>query len=191
VGFDAFSMGDHYNIAGLQRLNQVPALARLCAEAKHCDVGAAVMLFGLHHPVSVASELASLDVLNEGKSFFAIGLGYRDDELNAFNLTKAQRFHRFVEGVEIIKRLWTENNVSFDGAAFKLRNVSVDPKPLQKPRPVIWIAANSDVAVARATIIGDGWMIGRIPPSMNWNARWSSAAKRGAPPASRVRLTYR
>jgi alkanesulfonate monooxygenase SsuD/methylene tetrahydromethanopterin reductase-like flavin-dependent oxidoreductase (luciferase family) len=160
VGFDAFSMGDHYNIPGLQRLNQVPALARLCAEAKRCAVGTAVMLLGLRHPVTVASELASLDVLNDGKSFFAFGLGYRDDELNAFNLTKQQRFQRFVEGVEIIKRLWTENDVSFTGTAFKLKNVSVDPKPLQKPRPPIWIAANSDVAVARAATISDGWIIG-------------------------------
>ena len=70
VGFEAFSMGDHYNIPGLQRLNQVPALARLCAEANHCAVGTAVMLLGLRHPVTVASELASLDVLNDGKSFF-------------------------------------------------------------------------------------------------------------------------
>jgi len=160
VGFDAFAMGDHYNIPGLQRLNQVPALARLCAEAKRCAVGTAVLLLGLRHPVAVASELATIDVLNGGKSFFAFGLGYRDDELNAFNLTKAQRFHRFVEGVEIIKRLWTENSVSFEGKAFKLKNVTLDPKPLQKPRPPIWIAANSDGAVERAVKIGDGWMIG-------------------------------
>ena len=160
VGFDAFSMGDHHNIPGLQRLNQVPALARLCAEAKRCAVGTAVMLLGLRHPVTVAGELASLDVINDGRSFFAFGLGYRDDELNAFNLTKSQRFQRFFEGVEIIKKLWTEDNVSFEGKAFKLKNVTVDPKPLQKPRPPIWIAANTDAAVARAARIGDGWMIG-------------------------------
>ena len=121
VGFDAFSMGDHYNIPGLQRLNQVPALARLCAEAKNCAVGTAVMLLGLRHPVTVASELASLDVLSGGKSFAAFGLGYRDEELNAFNLTKKQRFVRFVEGIEIIKKLWTEDRVSYDGEAFKLK----------------------------------------------------------------------
>jgi alkanesulfonate monooxygenase SsuD/methylene tetrahydromethanopterin reductase-like flavin-dependent oxidoreductase (luciferase family) len=160
AGFDAFSMGDHYNIPGLQRLNQVPALARLCAEVKNCAVGPAVMLLGLRHPVTVASELASLDVLNDGKSFAAFGLGYRQEELNAFNLTKAERFNRFVEGIEIVKRLWTEDNVSYEGKAFTLKNVSVDPKPLQKPRPPIWIAANTDAAVARAAELGDGWMIG-------------------------------
>jgi alkanesulfonate monooxygenase SsuD/methylene tetrahydromethanopterin reductase-like flavin-dependent oxidoreductase (luciferase family) len=117
-------------------------------------------LLGLRHPVTVANELASLDVINNGKSFAAFGLGYRDDELNAFSLTKEQRFRRFVEGIEIIKRLWTEDHVSFEGKEFKIKDVSVDPKPLQKPRPPLWIAANSDAAVERAARIGDGWIIG-------------------------------
>jgi alkanesulfonate monooxygenase SsuD/methylene tetrahydromethanopterin reductase-like flavin-dependent oxidoreductase (luciferase family) len=196
VGFDAFSMGDHYNIPGLQRLNQVPALARLCAETKHCAVGTAVMLLGLRHPVTVASELASLDVLNDGRSFFAFGLGYRDEELKAFNLTRSQRFHRFIEGIEIVKRLWTEDNVSFEGA-FKLDNVTVDPKPLQKPRPPIWIAANTDGAVERAARLGDGWMIG--PHSAIdelerqagiFRRAWTGAGKMGAPETPIIRETF-
>jgi alkanesulfonate monooxygenase SsuD/methylene tetrahydromethanopterin reductase-like flavin-dependent oxidoreductase (luciferase family) len=155
------------------------------------------MLLGLRHPVTVASELASLDVLNSGKSFFGFGLGYRDDELNAFNLTKTQRFHRFVEGVEIIKRLWTENNVNFEGTAFKLKNVSVDPKPLQKPRPPIWIAANSDAAVARAATIGDGWMIGPHSAIDELERQvelcrqtWSVAGKPGSPAIPIIRETF-
>jgi alkanesulfonate monooxygenase SsuD/methylene tetrahydromethanopterin reductase-like flavin-dependent oxidoreductase (luciferase family) len=159
-GFHAFSMGEHYNIPGLQRVHQIPALARLSAEAKHCEVGTAVMLLGLRHPVAVASELATLDVINNGKSFAAFGLGYRDQELNAFALNETQRFGRFVEGVEIIKRLWTEDHVSFDGREFRISDVTVDPKPLRKPRPPIWIAANTDAAVKRAARIGDGWLIG-------------------------------
>ena len=197
VGFNAFSMGDHYNIPGLQRLNQIPALARLCAEAKNCAVGTAVTLLGLGHPVTVASELASLDVLNGGRSFAAFGLGYRDDELNAFNLTKSQRFNRFIEGVEIVKRLWSENNVSFEGKAFKLRNVSVDPKPLQKPRPPIWIAANTDAAVERAARIGDGWIIGphSTIDELERQVRlcrktWQSVGKSGLPDIPAIRETF-
>jgi len=197
AGFDAFSMGDHYNIPGLQRLNQVPALARLCAEAKRCAVGTAVMLLGLRHPVTVASELASLDVLNDGRSFFAFGLGYRDDELNAFNLTKSQRFQRFFEGVDIIKKLWCEDNVSFEGKAFKLKNVTVDPKPLQKPRPPIWIAANTDAAVARAARIGDGWIIGPHSAIDELQKQveicrdaWSTEGKPGRPEIPIVRETF-
>ena len=197
VGFDAFSMGDHYNIPGLQRLNQMPALARLGAEAKNSGVGTAVMLLGLRHPVTVASELASLDVLSGGKSFAAFGLGYREEELAAFNLTKKQRFVRFVEGVEIIKKLWTEDRVSYDGEAFKLKDVSVDPKPLQKPRPPIWIAANTDAAVRRAAQIGDGWMIGPHSAIDELQRQvvlcgdaWNAAGKPGKPALPIIRETF-
>jgi alkanesulfonate monooxygenase SsuD/methylene tetrahydromethanopterin reductase-like flavin-dependent oxidoreductase (luciferase family) len=197
VGFDAFSMGDHYNIPGLQRLNQVPALARLCGEAKRCAVGTAVLLLGLRHPVTVASELASLDVVNDGKSFFGFGLGYRVDELNAFNLTRAQRFNRFVEGVEVVKRLWTEDHVSFEGKEFQIKDATIDPKPLQKPRPPIWIAANSDAAVERAAQISDGWMIGPHSAIQELERQvrlcrdtWAAAGKAGKPDIPIIRETF-
>jgi len=196
-GFHGFSMGEHYNIPGLQRLHQVPALARLCAEAKHCEVGTAVMLLGLRHPVTVATELASLDVINDGKSFAAFGLGYRDEELNAFDLSKTQRFGRFVEGVEIIKRLWTEDHVTFDGKEFQIKDVTVDPKPLQKPRPPIWIAANSDAAVERAARIGDGWIIGphsaieELERQVDlFRKSWSGAGKSQKPDMPIIRETF-
>jgi len=196
-GFDAFSMGEHYNIPGLQRLHQVPALARLCAEAKYCAVGTAVTLLGLRHPVTVANELASLDVINNGKSFAAFGLGYRAEELNAFELTKEQRFRRFVEGIEIIKRLWTEDHVSYEGKEFKITDVTVDPKPLQKPRPPIWIAANSDAAVERAARIGDGWIIGphsaidELQKQVDiFRMAWQAAGKPAKPEIPLIRETF-
>jgi len=196
-GFHGFSMGEHYNIPGLQRLHQIPALARLCAEAKHGEVGTAVMLLGLRHPVTVATELATLDVINEGKSFAAFGLGYRDEELNAFNLNKAQRFGRFNEGVEIVKRLWTEDHVTFDGKEFKIKDVTIDPKPRQKPRPPIWIAANSDTAVERAARIGDGWIIGPHSAIEELERQvellrkaWTVAGKTGRPDLPVIRETF-
>jgi len=160
VGFKAVSMGQHYNIPGYQRLHQVPLLARLSAELRECAVGTATTLLGLHHPVSIAKELATLDVMNQGRSFFSFGLGYRQQELDAFGLTRKLRFQRFAEGIDIIKRLWTEDDVSFSGREFVLRRVTIAPKPLQKPRPPIWIAANGDKSVCRAARIGDGWLIG-------------------------------
>ena len=196
-GFHGFSMGEHYNIPGLQRLHQVPALARLCAEAKHCEVGTAVMLLGLRHPVTVAAELASLDVINNGKSFAAFGLGYRDEELDAFHLSKPQRFRRFVEGIEIIKRLWTEDHVTHEGQEFQIHDVTVDPKPMQKPRPPIWVAANSDAAVERAAKIGDGWMIGphsaieELARQVElFRNAWRGAGKSGNPDLPIIRETF-
>lgn len=160
AGFEAVSMGQHYNIPGFQRLHQVPLLGRLCAETKRSAVGTATTLLGLHDPVVTAKELATIDVMNGGRSFFSFGLGYRQQELDAFDLTRKQRFLRFVEGVEIVKRLWTEEHVSFSGKAFRLKDVTIAPRPLQKPRPPIWIAANGDKGVRRAARIADGWLVG-------------------------------
>ncbi len=160
VGFELVTMGQHYNIPGYQRLHQIPLLARLSAEIKGCAIGTATTLLGLQHPVSIAKELATLDVINEGKSFFSFGLGYRQQELDAFGITRRQRFQRFVEGVEIVKRLWVDDDVSFSGKEYILKNVTIEPKPLQKPRPPIYIAANGDRGVCRAARIGDGWLIG-------------------------------
>lgn len=197
TGFDAFSMGEHYNIPGLQRLHQLPALSRLCAEAKRCAAGTAVTLLGLRHPVTVASEFASLDVINEGRSFFAFGLGYREEELKAFHLTKKQRLRRFIEGIEIVKRLLTDDHVSFEGQEFKLSDVTVDPKPIQRPRPPIWIAANSDTAVRRAATLGDGWLVG--PHSaieelegqvLSFRESWKEAGKSGKPQIPIIRETF-
>jgi len=197
AGFDAVSMGDHYNIPGLQRLHQMIALARLCAEVKRCAIGTAVTLLGLRHPVAVANELASLDVINGGRTFFSFGLGYRQEELDAFNLTRSQRLRRFVEGIEVIKRLWTENNVSFAGKEFNLRAVAIDPKPVQKPRPPIWIAANSDRAVERAARIGDGWLIGphsaieELEDQVKlFRKAWSMAGKSAVPVIPIIRETF-
>lgn len=197
VGFGGFSMGEHYNIPGLQRLHQVPLLARLAAEAQNMAVGTAVSLVGLRHPVALASELASLDVINGGRSFFGFGLGYRQQELDAFELGKSERLHRFVEGIEIIRRLWTEDAVSYDGTAYRLHNVTLDPKPIQKPRPPIWIAANADRAVERAARLSDGWMIG--PHSAIDELRqqvalcrraWRDAGKRGEPAMPIIREAF-
>ncbi len=197
LGFGGFSMGEHYNIPGLQRLHQVPLLARLAAEAPHMAVGTAVSLIGLRHPVVVASELASLDVINGGRSFFGFGLGYRQQELDAFELTKADRLHRFVEGIEILRRLWTEDHVSHDGDAYQLDDVSVDPKPIQQPRPPIWVAANGDRAVERAARISDGWFIGPHSAIDELRAQvalcrhaWTAAGKDGEPAMPIIRETF-
>ncbi|HEY7248681.1 MAG TPA: LLM class flavin-dependent oxidoreductase [Xanthobacteraceae bacterium] len=197
AGFHGFSMGEHYNIPGLQRLHQVPALARLCAEVKHCEVGTAVTLLGLRNPVTVAAELASLDVINGGKSFAAFGLGYRDEELNAFGLTRQQRLRRFTEGIEVVKRLFTEDHVTYHGKEIRIEDVSVDPKPLQKPRPPIWVAANSDIAAERAARIGDGWMIGphsaieELERQVKlFRQAWTAAGKSGKPDLPIIRETF-
>ena len=158
-GWDAVATGQHYLTEGTAQLQLIPFLARLHAEAGAMTGIAGVLLAGLHNPVEVAECMASLDVIWRGNFVFGVGLGYRDVEFDAFNVPRGQRVRRFEQCVEIVKRLWTEDSVSVDTDVCRLSKVSLMCRPVQKPRPPIWVAANGDNAVRRAARIGDTWFI--------------------------------
>lgn len=157
AGFDAISAGHHYLSPPYQSLQNVPFLARLAADAGTMRICTSIVLLALLNPVQVAEEIATLDVMCEGRLIFGIGLGYRDIEYQAFGVAKKDGVARMLEGLELIKRLWTEDEVTFDGRFFHLTKATCTIRPVQKPLPPIWIAANADAAVERAGRLGYPW----------------------------------
>ena len=158
-GWDAVATGQHYLSEGVRQLQLIPFLARLAAEAGEMTGIAGVLLATLHNPVETAECIASLDAIWRGNFVFGVGLGYREVEFDAFGVPKGQRVRRFEQCLEVVKRLWTEDNVTFENEICKLANVTMTCRPVQKPHPPIWIAANSDAAVRRAARLGDSFFI--------------------------------
>ena len=159
-GWDSLFSGQHYlNEGNNQQLQLVPFLARLQAEAGDMTLGLGILLLNLHNPVYVAETVASLDVICRGNFVFGVGLGYRDAEFNAFRVPRGQRVARFEECLSLVKRLWTEEEVSHESDVTRLEGVKMNLRPVQVPHPPIWIAANNDRAVQRAARIGDTWFI--------------------------------
>jgi alkanesulfonate monooxygenase SsuD/methylene tetrahydromethanopterin reductase-like flavin-dependent oxidoreductase (luciferase family) len=158
-GWNAIGTGQHYLSEGMSQLQLIPFLARLAAEAGEMMGVAGIILIGLHNPVEIAECVASLDVIWRGNFVFGVGLGYRDMEFDAFNIRKGTRLRRFEECLEVVKRLWTEDDVSINTEATSLANVTLTCRPVQKPYPPIWFAANNDNAVKRAARLGDNWFI--------------------------------
>jgi alkanesulfonate monooxygenase SsuD/methylene tetrahydromethanopterin reductase-like flavin-dependent oxidoreductase (luciferase family) len=158
-GWDAIGTGQHYLSEGMCQLQLIPFLARLAAEAGEMMGVAGIILIGLHNPVEIAECVASLDVIWRGNFIFGVGLGYRDMEFDAFNIRKGTRLQRFEECLELVKRLWTEDDISINTDATSLANVTLTCRPVQKPYPPIWFAANNDNAVKRAARLGDNWFI--------------------------------
>jgi alkanesulfonate monooxygenase SsuD/methylene tetrahydromethanopterin reductase-like flavin-dependent oxidoreductase (luciferase family) len=156
-GWDAVATGQHYLSEGVSQLQLIPFLARLAAEAGEMTGIAGVLLAGLHNPVEVAECMASLDVIWRGNFVFGVGLGYRDVEFDAFKVPRGQRVRRFEQCLEVVRRLWTEDKVTVDNDVCTLSNVTLTCRPVQRPHPPIWIAANSDPAVLRAARLGDTW----------------------------------
>jgi alkanesulfonate monooxygenase SsuD/methylene tetrahydromethanopterin reductase-like flavin-dependent oxidoreductase (luciferase family) len=159
VGFDSVWASQHYLSAPFSYFQPIPVLGRVAAEAGGMSLGTGVLLLPLHHPVDVAEQIATLDVICGGRFIFGVGLGYRDVENRAMGLAPRDRVGRLVEGIEVIERLWTGEPVSYRGRHFTLEDVRISMPPQQRPRPPIWMAANADAGVARAATLGDAWLM--------------------------------
>ena len=190
AGFDAIASSHHYLSPPYQSLQNVPLLCRLAADAGDMQLILGIVLLPLLNPVQVAEEIATLDIMCEGRLIFGVGLGYREVEFEGFGVNPRDKVGRIVESLELIKRLWTEDNVTFEGRFFQLHNATCTIRPVQKPHPPIWIAANADSSVARAGRLGYPWFINphaALPTiERQWRIYKDAAAKAGHPiPATR------
>ena len=136
-----------------------PLLARLAAEAGDMEVAATIVLVPLHNPVELAESVATMDAICNGKFIFGVGLGYRDQEYTAFGVQRGQRVGRLREALEVMKMLWTEDEVEFQGKYYQVPRSTPATRPVQKPYPPIWVAANNGSAIRRAARWGYPWLI--------------------------------
>lgn len=130
-GWDAVATGQHYLSDGVRQLQLVPFLARLAAEAGEMTGIAGVLLAALHNPVETAECIASLDAIWRGNFVFGVGLGYREVEFDAFGVPKGGRVRRFEQCLDVVKRLWTGERVSFENEICKLTDVTATCRPVQ------------------------------------------------------------
>ena len=124
-------------------------------------LGTSVLLTVLRNPVQLAKSLSTLDHLSRGRLTVGIGLGVGGSGAgndSIFGATDGRRVRRFVEGIEVMKALWTEPGASFQGSFWRFQEVAMEPKPVQKPHPPIWFGAHREPALRRAVKYGDGWM---------------------------------
>ena len=158
LGFDQVYQGQHYLTSPYQQLQTMPLLARVAAEAEGMGI-AATLLVPLYNPVDLAERAATMDIMTNGGFTLSAALGYRDEEYDAFGVDRKRRVSRYVECLEVVRRLWTEVEVTFQGEHFHLEGARMTLKPVQKPHPPIWVAANGDVAIERAARSGHTWYV--------------------------------
>ncbi|MCP5152477.1 MAG: LLM class flavin-dependent oxidoreductase, partial [Chromatiales bacterium] len=123
-GFASVLVGQHM-ITGpdMQMLQTMPLMARLLPEIEGMQIGPSVLLLPMLSPVLVAEEAATLDWMSDGHFVLACGLGYREEEFEAMGTRRADRVSRLEEGLEVIRRLWTEERVTHHGRHFHLSDV--------------------------------------------------------------------
>jgi alkanesulfonate monooxygenase SsuD/methylene tetrahydromethanopterin reductase-like flavin-dependent oxidoreductase (luciferase family) len=118
-----------------------------------------VGILPLYHPVELAEQISTLDVICGGKFVLAAAIGWRDFQFRAFEVPQARRLSRFLEVLDVLKQLWTQERVNHQGQHFRILDVPGAGRPLQHPHPKILIAANLDPGVVRAATLADGWLI--------------------------------
>lgn len=168
-GYDYLTVGQHYLTAPFQQLQPLPLYGRLAPETGDMRL-VATLIAPLHNPVDLAEAWGSLDVITGGRVTLSMALGYRDEEYEAFGVDRRRRVRHQTELIETLIGLWTEDEFSIDALAYRLDRQTVTLKPVQRPHPPIWIAANADAAIARAARLG-------LPWNINPHARYETVAR--------------
>lgn len=138
-------------------LEPVTLLTYVAAITSKLKLGTSVMLTTLRNPLQLAKALSSLDQMCDGRLIVGVGGGGHISE-TVFGYSKEHRMRRFVEGLEVMKALWTEPKANYTGMFWQLKDAAMEPKPVQTPYPPIWFGARSESALRRAVRHGDGWM---------------------------------
>lgn len=160
--FEGLFAAHHYLIGPAVAMFQpLTLLSHLLGQFPGMHVGTSIFLLPFHHPVDVAEQTASLDVLSGGKLLFGVGQGYRDIEFQSFGIDKSSRRRRVTEAIKAIRKLWAEDNVSFHGEFFRFEGVSINPKPIQRPAPPILMAGDTVLSVSKVSEVGDYWIASR------------------------------
>jgi probable F420-dependent oxidoreductase len=143
---------DHVNC-----FDPVVVLTYAAAVTSKIRVGCSVVVLQIHSPLMVAHQWGCLDYVSNGRAILGVGIG-REHHYRQFEVPVEGRVGRFREELEIIKALWTEDRVSYDGRFYHLKDETMWPKPVQKPHPPIWMGVGHPNAVRRAARLADGWM---------------------------------
>jgi alkanesulfonate monooxygenase SsuD/methylene tetrahydromethanopterin reductase-like flavin-dependent oxidoreductase (luciferase family) len=159
VGFDGVFTPQYYVREDAPILQPWPLLAAVAGEAGDLTIGTGVVLLSLLHPIDVAEEVATLDVISNGRMILGVGGAY-GRELEHFGIDRKTRGKRVEEMVEIIRLLWRGEAFDFEGQHFQLHGVQPTLLPVQRPGPQIWLGASADVVVRRAGRIADSCLFG-------------------------------
>jgi probable F420-dependent oxidoreductase len=166
-------------------LEPLTLLAAAAAVTERIRLGTSVLLGNTRHPVHLAKMIATLDFISNGRMTIGLGFGSREADYKAVEIPYENRGSRAVEQVQLMKRLWTEENVTHKGKFFTVENLTVGPKPIQKPHPPLWTGGSAETALKRAGTWANGFISGSAAIAefhVTWDKIASYAAAAGRNP---------
>ena len=157
-GFDDIWLSEHHFIEDGYSPSLLPIAAAIASRTKKIHIGTSVVLLPFHNPVRMAEDAATVDVISGGRFELGVGVGYKVEEFESFAISSKERGARTNEGLEIIRRLWEGETLTFEGKYYTVTRAKLTPEPIQQPRPPIWVSGFTPPALRRAAKYGDGYI---------------------------------
>ncbi len=166
LGFES-AWAQEQVLGSAPQLGPIETMTYAAACTTALRLGCVVFVSTLHSPVHLAKSLSTLDQLSGGRTEIGVGTGGPGRPFAAFAVDRDRYVARFTEGLALMKALWTEPRVSFDGEFWQLRDAAMEPKPVQKPYPPLWFGASGPAALRRSVRLGNGFFgAGSTPTAM-------------------------
>ncbi len=168
LGMHSAWIGEHhFNSLGVLSSPEI-VLSYIAAKTKHIRLAPAVTVLPLHHPILVAEQWSSLDLLSGGRVDFAVGRGYDKREYLPFHVSFEDNQGIFEEGLEIVRKLWeAEGRISHRGKHYSFEDVRITPKPIQRPIPT-YVGSFSKVSIELAARLGCGLIVAPFAAAMSY-----------------------
>lgn len=138
-------------------LGATEVLSFAAARTERIRLGCAVFVSTVHSPLHLAKDIASLDQLSRGRLEIGVSTGGSRRPFAAYGVDPATFVSRFTEGLALMRAIWTEPRLDFDGRFWQVKNGAMEPKPVQQPHPPIWFGAAARPSIRRAVRLGDGF----------------------------------
>jgi alkanesulfonate monooxygenase SsuD/methylene tetrahydromethanopterin reductase-like flavin-dependent oxidoreductase (luciferase family) len=154
LGYDNVWLTEHHFTEDGYNPSLLPTAAAVAARTRRIRIGTFVLLLPFQHPVRLAEDATCVDILSGGRFDLGVGQGYSHHEFEALCIPREERSARMAEGVELLRRLWTEERVSFAGRFTRVKDLALSPRPVQQPHPPLWIGARTEKATRRVARTG-------------------------------------
>jgi alkanesulfonate monooxygenase SsuD/methylene tetrahydromethanopterin reductase-like flavin-dependent oxidoreductase (luciferase family) len=138
LGYDTIWLTEHHFAEDGYSPSLLPIAGAIAGMTSHVRIGTFLLLLPLHNAVRVAEDAATVDILSNGRFDLGLGQGYSLAEFEGYGIPRSERASRLEEGIAVIRGMWTQDPFSYTGKHYKLKNISLMPKPAQTPHPPLW-----------------------------------------------------
>ncbi len=160
LGFDSVWLEEHHGVKDHYWPSPLLALAGAATRTERISLGTDILVAPFYHPVRLAEDVALLDIISKGRLILGMAIGYKPDEFDLYQVPFTKRGERFEEALCLMKQLWTQDAVTFEGKYYQVKGQRIEPKPYQRPHPPLWLGGWGKLSLTRAAFLGQAWIPG-------------------------------